>query len=139
MKVAVVAVAALLPLVSGCSNGGTARVADVADPDLRAAVAAVFETRCVRCHSASSPSGGLSLTGADWERSLVGAWSYMNDGQLLVKPGAPEQSFLVGVLKGSDGMRGRHSPSNSPLLSDSEIGLVERWISSLRQPTRSEP
>jgi mono/diheme cytochrome c family protein len=103
---------------------------DVADEDLRDAVVATFQARCVGCHNADAPTAGLSLVEDRMERSLVNVWSYVNDQYLLVKPGEPDESFLVKVLRGESEARGAHMPPNGRL-SDAEIDMISRWIASL--------
>ena len=107
--------------------------------DLRTAVAAMFESRCSRCHNASDPSAGLTLAGGDVERSLVGVWSYLDDEYLLVSPGAPEQSFLIKVLRGKGNIQGAHTPASGSILSDAETDLVARWITSLADTDGQAP
>jgi mono/diheme cytochrome c family protein len=123
--------AAVVPLVAGCATTDGVHGASVEDSRLREAVAATFEARCGRCHGASAPSAGLSLTGDAFERSLVNNWSYVDDGHRLVKPGVPQESFLLMVLKGEADIRGPHAPPNHLRLSDAETELVARWIASL--------
>jgi hypothetical protein len=62
-----------------------------------------------------------------------------NDEYVLVRPGAPEQSFLIKVLRGKAGIRGRHTPTSNAPLSDIEIDLVERWVVSLAGPVGEKP
>jgi mono/diheme cytochrome c family protein len=117
--------------VVGCSNGGGASVTEANDTDLRTAVASTFQSHCVGCHNAASPAGGLSLVESRMDGSLVNAWSSLNDSYMLVRPGDPDHSFLVMVLRGDPDAHGVIMPPNGQRLSESEVGLISRWIDSL--------
>jgi mono/diheme cytochrome c family protein len=121
---------ALALLTAGCAVPPGAGAAGVADPDLGDAVAATFQARCTGCHNADAPAAGLSLVEGRMERSLVNVWSHVNDQYFLVKPGDPENSFLIKVIRGESEARGAHMPPNGRL-SGAEIDLVSRWIRSL--------
>jgi mono/diheme cytochrome c family protein len=138
MKLALFAL--LLPalLLTGCSGNGNGGAMDVADEDLRAAVAATFQARCVACHNAAAPAAGLSLVDERMDGALINVWSYVNDQYVLVRPGEPEESFLIKVLRGGSEARGAHMPPNGRL-SDSEIDMISRWITSLADSNGQAP
>ena len=132
-----VALIAVVPLLVGCSGparGIGSGGAHVAYSDLRAAVSATFETRCVGCHNATAPTAGLSLVESRMDGALINVWSRVNDDYVLVKPGDPESSFLLRVLRGDADIRGAHMPPGGPRLSNSETEVITRWIASLAEP-----
>jgi mono/diheme cytochrome c family protein len=121
-------------LLSGCSEAPHVGVAGTPGATLRDAVAATLSSRCTGCHGADAPAAGMPLTEDRFEHSLVNVWSYVNDNYLLVAPGAPEKSFLIRVLRGEADIHGPHAPPGVVHLSDEELDLIERWISSLSNP-----
>jgi len=63
--------------------------------------------------------------------SLVGVQSTQSSVQLLVKAGAPEQSYLVAKLNGTPaqaGGGGVRMPYGAAPLSPAQIGIIQRWI-----------
>jgi mono/diheme cytochrome c family protein len=129
MRSLIVVLAVAVPLLTGCSGGG-APAEDLSAEDLRDAVAATFESRCIGCHGTEAPSSGLSLTEDRMEDSLINSWSYVNEGFVLVKPGEPEESFLIKILRGDHEAGGLHMPPNG-IMGDAEIDLIYRWVESL--------
>lgn len=81
-------------------------------------MAALFEERCVMCHSGVHAALGLHLD------SREGALAGSRDGPVLV-PGDPEGSELVRRLRGTSLPR---MPFLSYPLEEEEIALVESWI-----------
>jgi len=129
MRPLLAALAVVAALAAGCSSGG-APAADLGTEDLRDAVAATFQSRCIGCHGADAPSSGLSLTEDQMESSLINSWSYVNEGFVLVKPGKPEESLLIKILRGDHEAGGLHMPPNG-IMGDAEIDLIYNWIESL--------
>lgn len=82
-------------------------------------VQALFKARCVGCHGAESPSGGLALI--SFESVMRGGAS----GHAVV-PGKPLESLLLQRVKGADGKP--RMPMGFAPLSDKETALLERWI-----------
>jgi len=64
------------------------------------------------------------------ESSLINSWSYVNEGFVLVKPGKPEESLLIKILRGDHEAGGLHMPPNG-IMGDAEIDLIYNWIESL--------
>jgi mono/diheme cytochrome c family protein len=116
---------------AGCARGGRGPVVDATDSDLDAAVSLTLESRCAGCHNSRAPAGGLSLTRDRMASSMVGVRSRFDDRYMLVKPGEPEASLLMMTLRGDSAVEDLRMPPKGALLSDSEIDLVGRWITSL--------
>ena len=83
----------------------------------RAEVAAVLEAHCLRCHGASAPKGGLSLTTA--KRLLDGS-----DTGPVVDPGKPETSLLYQAITGDK----PRMPRGAPALASADVARIRRWI-----------
>lgn len=107
---------------------------DFCDPDdgCRSApsfdeVYAFFERRCVSCHTADDPDGGLDLSTrtAAWA-SLVGVPSTC-DSSTRVVPRDARASLLWRKVARVDLCRDRMPPSGPPT-SDSDRRMIERWI-----------
>lgn len=83
------------------------------------------------CHSGAKPKEDLSLTMALAYDELVGVASLQcAGGDLLVKPGAPGESYPIRKLYGVDLCAGTAMPKPPESLSDAEIDLVAAWICS---------
>ena len=90
-----------------------------AEPDrlFREQVAPIFEERCVHCHGAELPKGGLSLaTGAGLIRGG-------KNGPAVV-PGKPEESLLLDMVSGDE----PEMPQKDKPLSKEQVESLRRWI-----------
>ncbi len=90
-----------------------------AEPDrvFREQVAPIFEKRCVHCHGAELPKGGLSLTtGAGLNRGG-------KNGPAVVA-GKPEESPLLDMVSGDEPVM----PQKGKPLSKEEVESLRRWI-----------
>jgi len=100
----------------GIAAGHTS-AAQAADESERAI--AVLERRCVACHGAREPKGGLSL--ATRSSALSGGES----GPSLV-PGKPDESLLVQYVSGTR----PEMPKDGPPLAAGEVAALRGWIAS---------
>ncbi len=82
-----------------------------------AAVVALFEAKCVRCHGGTATKGGLSLVTAEALR---------RGGQSgpVIEPGQPDESGLIDQITGPEAAM----PKGGPALSEAEVAAVRRWI-----------
>lgn len=101
-------------------------------------VQAVFDRRCVSCHSpAGGTQGGLDLQ-TDAHAALVGASSAF-PGRTLVVAGSPADSFLLAKLEGTqDAGEGGAMPPDR-LLPQGKIDLVSQWIADGASDVCSDP
>ena len=83
----------------------------------REQVAPIFESRCVHCHGAESPKGGLSLTTA------AGLLRGGKNGPSVV-PGRPEESLLLDMVSGDEPTM----PQKDKPLSKEQVGHLRQWI-----------
>ena len=91
----------------------------------------VFNNDCVVCHQGGSASGSLRLEPAYAFANLVGVQSIQAPGEFRVKAGAPDQSYLVAKLNGTQvqaGGNGVRMPYGAAPLSQTQIGLIQQWI-----------
>jgi mono/diheme cytochrome c family protein len=82
-------------------------------------VAALFQERCVVCHSGEFAPNGLSLE--THETVMTGSWM----GAVVVQ-GDPASSKLIGRVKGE--ITPRMPLDGPPYLEDSQVALLENWI-----------
>ena len=89
----------------------------------------IFNASCVTgCHGGTRPAGNLSLVSGTAFRALVSVRSGCSDGRLLVSPGAPDASYLVNKLEGTNLCSGGQMPLRGAGLSVSQIALFRDWI-----------
>ena len=90
----------------------------------------VLKSKCAACHLTGQEAGRLALHPDAAHASLVGAKSNEAD-LLLVKPGAPDQSYLLMKLQGTHlqrGGQGARMPFGAPPLDAETIAKVREWI-----------
>lgn len=95
-----------------------------------AQVQAVFTASCTGngCHSGVNPQGGLDLTPTKSYAALVGQPSgQCTPTRTLVQPGAPDQSYLVNKLLGTDLCFGSKMPKTGSIGAEN-IQLIRDWI-----------
>ncbi len=111
LLVQVLAILYWLPGVAAAGNG-------ITSPGW-AEVSAIFNKRCIMCHSAvAGASKGLRLD--DYAAALTGS-----ERGLVLIPGDPAGSELIRRLRGESVPR---MPFLSRPLLDEEIALIESWI-----------
>ena len=79
------------------------------------------------CHTTASSIGGLDLSAGSSFASLVDVASSADSSIKRVKPGDPDNSYLMQKLLGSVDA-GQQMPPGGPGLSESDIELVRDWI-----------
>jgi hypothetical protein len=92
----------------------------------------IFERRCSigGCHSEMSHQGGLYLTRDSAYSALVGRPSRLFVGEVLVRPGDPNNSWLVIAIR-DDAARRRglaRMPLGSGALTPNQIQNIVNWI-----------
>ncbi len=88
----------------------------------------VFTPICVRCHSGAAAPEGLQLDAAHSYALLVGVPSTEIQGLDRVKPGDPDNSYLVQKIEGAAGIAGARMPFGGPYLPQSTIDVIRQWI-----------
>ena len=87
-------------------------------------------SRCTGCHSNANASGGLSLEAGSAFKNLVNVKS-TESALNRVTPGAPDKSYLINKLIGTQGQvggKGAQMPLSGPHLQQDQITLIQQWI-----------
>jgi hypothetical protein len=105
--------------------------------DLQSIQDNIFTLFCTRCHIGASAPEGLRLDAADSFNLLVGIPSAEDPSVLRVKPGDPDNSYLIRKLQGSAGIVGVQMPFGGPYLPQSTIDVIRQWITNGAQPPPS--
>lgn len=108
-------------LAGGSDAGGVSFKADIAP---------VLASECAACHMMGTEPGEISLIPAKAYASLVDADSVEADFK-RVKPGAPDESYLVMKLAGThveNGGMGEQMPFGGAPLSDDTQARIRLWI-----------
>jgi hypothetical protein len=96
----------------------------------KAEIAPLLRQRCATCHLTGKEAGAMALHPKAARASLVDRQSTESD-YLLVRPGAPEESYLIMKLEGTHlahGGSGARMPFGSPPLKPADIDRIRRWI-----------
>ncbi len=116
------------PLDIGESNSS-----DSGDDNLQENVARILKKNCsvAGCHRGNYPPMNLNLGKDKFIKSLVNIHSQEVPSLKLVDTDNPEKSYLLMKIKGDESITGQRMPPGSPPLKDSEIKIIEDWVSSL--------
>lgn len=93
-------------------------------------IAPVLTDRCAACHLTGEEAGGLALHARAAYSSLVGKQSEESE-YLVVDPGAPDKSYLIMKLEGTQvdhGGMGERMPMGETPLDDGIVGRIRDWI-----------
>lgn len=97
------------------------------------AVQAIFNARCLPCHSSENEEGhpvaNLDLAEGNMPRNTIAARSdQLSDGTLLINPGRPDESYIVEKIAVDEPRRGSRMPRGMPPLSAEEIESIRSWV-----------
>jgi hypothetical protein len=97
--------------------------------------ATVFTPRCAACHDGSQPAGGalpgaMDLRSGQSFGSVVNVASREQPTLVRVRPGEPENSYLIHKVEGSTDIAGARMPFGGPFLDQATIDSVRSWIAS---------
>jgi hypothetical protein len=109
------------PLLPGGPPGG------VLTADLASIQQHVFTPICSVCHAGASAPEGLRLDAANSYALLVGIPSTEVPSILRVKPGDPDQSYIIQKLEGHAAV-GAQMPFGGPPLPVATIAVIRQWI-----------
>lgn len=95
----------------------------------------VFSPICAACHAGASAPQGLRLDEANSYSLLVGVPSTEVPSILRVRPGDPNNSYIIQKLEGHAAVGGQ-MPLGGPPLSATTIAFIRQWITdgALRSP-----
>jgi methionine-rich copper-binding protein CopC len=135
-----------LPLLQACAGNGQGLDANgrpigesggsgsvPLSADLSSIEANVFTPICSKCHIGGGAPEGLRLDSADAYNLLVGVPSTEVPSILRVKPGDPDNSYIIQKLEGHAAV-GAQMPLGGPYLSTATIGFIRQWISNGAPP-----
>lgn len=88
----------------------------------------VFTPICTACHAGATAPEGLRLDAADSYDLLVGVPSTEEASLLRVKPGDPDDSYVIQKLEGHAAV-GARMPFGGPYLAGEVIAVIRQWIS----------
>ncbi len=108
--------------------------------DLESEVADIFQQSCARigCHAGSDPQMGMSLEGDLFFDHTVGASSRERPDLELIRPGAPDSSYLIKKVRGDEDIIGAPMPMTGNRLSDADIETIQEWVVALGKADLSE-
>jgi len=133
-------------LIGGCGGGSGAGldangrpIGEGADPggpllpNYASIQSHVFTPICSVCHDGSNPPGGAlpgsqNLTAGNSFSSLVNVASLEQPSILRVKPGDPDNSYIIQKLEGTPGISGSRMPFGGPFLDQATINKIRSWI-----------
>ena len=100
----------------------------------------VFTPICTVCHAGANAPHGLRLDAADSYNLLVGVASVEVPSLLRVKPGDPDNSYIIQKLEGHAAV-GARMPFGGPYLSTDVIAVIRQWITdgALRSSAMATP
>jgi hypothetical protein len=108
-----------------------ALAAQVSDPvSFKRDIVPLLKVRCAVCHLTGDEAGHMALHPAAAYKNLVGVAS-VESPLLRVKPGAPDQSYIVAKLEGRQiqaGGQGVRMPMDGDPLTADEVQQIRRWI-----------
>jgi cytochrome c553 len=90
----------------------------------------IFNNYCVVCHQGAGQAG-LTLEPNLSYTKLVGVPSTESTAELRVKPGSPDQSYIIAKLQGTQvqaGGSGAQMPYGAAPLAQAQISLIQQWI-----------
>jgi hypothetical protein len=137
--------AAILSLLTACAGNGSGLDANgqplapggttpPLSADFDSLQANIFTPICSVCHAGGSAPEGLRLDAADSYNLLVGVPSTEVPSLLRVKPGDPDNSYLIQKLEGLQAV-GDRMPRGGPYLSEDTIAFVRQWITNGAPPS----
>lgn len=88
----------------------------------------VFTPICAKCHIGASAPEGLQLDAGHSNNLLVGVASVEQPNLLRVKPGDPDNSYLVHKIEGLSGITGGVMPLGETPLPQATIDVIRQWI-----------
>jgi mono/diheme cytochrome c family protein len=106
--------------------------------DLASIQANIFTPICSVCHIGGGAPEGLRLDAADSFNLLVGVPSTEVPSLMRVKPGDPDNSYIIQKLEGHAAV-GAQMPLGGPYLSISTIAFIRQWITDGAQASAAVP
>ena len=133
------ALTAIAAFLGGCAGSGKGLDANGRPPqpgggasgpltaDFASIQSHVFTPICTVCHSGAGAPQGLRLDATNSYSLLVGVPSTEVPSVLRVKPGDPDNSYLIQKLEGHAAV-GARMPFGGPYLDQATIDVIRQWI-----------
>jgi hypothetical protein len=134
-------IAAVLLFAAGCGDSSSNPPAptdcsSVADPNIPSTISYQGDiaplinttygcTATVGCHGAL-PGSQFSL--ASYSSMFVAGPQANEKGMCSVRPGAPDESYLVWKIEGRQGILGNRMPDNATIMTAEDIATFRQWI-----------
>lgn len=99
-------------------------------PTLTQLQADIFTPICSTCHTGVGASlpGAQNLTAGHSYASIVGVASLEQPAFMRIKPGDPDNSYLVRKVQGSAGITGVQMPAGGTPLTQAQINEIRAWV-----------
>jgi hypothetical protein len=110
------------PISDGGSSGGPVTA------DFQSIQDNVFTPICSKCHIGGGAPEGLQLDAAHSYNLLVGVPSAEQPALLRVKPGDPDDSYMVRKIEGLSSISGAQMPFMEKPLPQATIDAIRQWI-----------
>jgi hypothetical protein len=104
-------------------------------PDFKSIQDNVFTPICTKCHIGAGAPQGLQLDAAHSYSLLVGVPSTEQPSVLRVKPGDPDNSYMVQKIEGAPSISGVRMPFGGPYLPQSTIDVIRTWVTNGALPS----
>jgi len=116
-KSAVIVIGATLVAIAALSSSSLGQAPKKAGPVTYKQVQAVFNAKCILCHSAPKPKAMMNL------QSYAGVMKGNDDGPVITA-GDPDKSYLYKLILGT----GRKKMPPKQPLSKADVALIGAWI-----------
>ena len=102
---------------------------ELGDPNLATVQQAIFTAKCAlaECHAGGSPRQGMSLEPGKASGLTINVTA-LEAPMFRIKPGDPDNSYLVHKVEGGPAIIGAQMPRGGPALSSDEIARIRAWI-----------
>jgi hypothetical protein len=133
-------IAAVILFAAGCGDStnppAPAECSSVADPNLPSTISyqgdivplltSKYDCTAIGCHGSSLPGSAFSF--ASHASLFVAGPQAAEKGMCSVRPGAPEESYLVWKIEGRQGILGDRMPDNATSMTAEDIATIRQWI-----------
>lgn len=137
--IVVVCIVASSVALSGCAGSGTGLDSNgrpigseggggTLTPDFGSIQANVFTPICSVCHAGGAAPQGLRLDAVNSYSMIVGVPSTEDPAVLRIKPGDPDNSYLIQKIEGHAAV-GAQMPFGGPPLPAATIAVMRQWVS----------
>lgn len=116
----------------GSSSGGSSSSSGSASADFQTIQDQVFTPICAQCHAGAGAPEGMQLSAGVSYGMIVNVPSQEQPSLLRIKPGDPDNSYLVQKIEGRAAVGAQMPdgcPITQPCLDQSTIDLIRQWVS----------